>query len=312
VTDLQIEPVARTTRACTSCNTPIDDVIAKFGLRLRRQGRELVGPCPRCGGRDRFAVNLSKQLWNCRGCSRGGDAIALVRHVEGCSYRAALVFLDVSVGDHGRRPAAAPRAVNDDWGQLDYVERIWGQATALGQQAVAYFERRGILINEVPDHGGLRWHSACPWEGGTKPCVVGRYTTSVGNEQRGIWRRPIDGSKPKALGPTASCVIRLWPDEAVEHGLVLGEGIETTLAAATRIEHRGTLLQPAWAAGSAGNMANFPVLSEIEALTILVDNDAAGERAADQCRTRWKAAGCEVTLLKPNISNTDFNDVVLT
>ena len=44
---------------------------------------------------------------------------------------------------------------------------------------------------------------------------------------------------------------------------MLGEGVETTLAAATRIEHRGTLLQPAWAAGSAGNMAKFPVLTGI-------------------------------------------------
>jgi hypothetical protein len=46
--------------------TSIETVVAKFGLQLRRQGRELVGPCPTCGGRDRFAVNPSKQLWNCR------------------------------------------------------------------------------------------------------------------------------------------------------------------------------------------------------------------------------------------------------
>ena len=126
----------------------------------------------------------------------------------------------------------------------------------------------------MPDHGGLRWHPTCPWEGGTKP-VRRALTTAVDNKPRGIWRRPIDGTKPKALAPTAGCVNRLWPDAAVETALVLGEGVETTLAASTRIEHRGTLLQPAWAAGSAGNMANFPVLSGIEALTILVDNDSA-------------------------------------
>jgi hypothetical protein len=27
-----------------------------------------------------------------------------------------------------------------------------------------------------------------------------------------------------SLGPTAGCVIRLWPDEAVTLGLVIGEG----------------------------------------------------------------------------------------
>ena len=194
---------------------------------------------------------------------------------------------------------------------LSVAVRIWDQSVALGPKAIAYFERRGVPVDDVPDHGGLRWHPTCPWEGGTKPCVVGRYTTAVDNKPRGIWRRPIDGTKPKALAPTAGCVNRLWPDAAVETALVLGEGVETTLAASTRIEHRGTLLQPAWAAGSAGNMANFPVLSGIEALTILVDNDSAGERAADQCRARWGAAGREVTLLKPNIAKTDFNNVVL-
>ena len=66
---------------------PIAEVIAKTGLRLKRQGRELVGSCPRCGGTDRFAINTAKQVWNCRGCSRGGDAIDLVRHIEGCSYK---------------------------------------------------------------------------------------------------------------------------------------------------------------------------------------------------------------------------------
>jgi phage/plasmid primase-like uncharacterized protein len=289
--------------------TPIETVVAKFGLKLRRQGRELVGPCPTCGGRDRFAVSPSKQLWNCRGCSLGGNAIDLVRHVDGCSYGEAVRTLE---GERiSKHVASAARFVADDRRSLDFAEQIWGQTTELAPEATAYFERRGIPIIDVPDHGGLRWHPSCPWEGGTKPCLVGRYTTAVDNKPRGIWRRPIDGAKPKALGSTAGCVIRLWPDSAVETALVLGEGVETALAAATRIEHRGTLLQPAWAAGSAGNVSSFPVLSGIDALTILVDNDAAGERAADQCRARWGATGCEVTLLKPNIANTDFNNVVL-
>jgi DNA primase len=46
-------------------------------LKLRRSGRELVGPCPVCGGTDRFSVNTVKQLWLCRGCGKSGDVIAL-------------------------------------------------------------------------------------------------------------------------------------------------------------------------------------------------------------------------------------------
>jgi putative DNA primase/helicase len=110
----------------------------------------------------------------------------------------------------------------------------------------------------------------------------------------------------------AGCVIRLWPDEAVELGLVLGEGVETTLAAATLIRHRCTLLQPAWAACSAGSMESFPVLAGIEALTLLVDNDAngRGQEAAAICCARWTAAGREVVRLTPKKPGNDFNDLV--
>ena len=300
----------------TSAADMFDPLISRLGLQLRRHGRELVSACPKCGGRDRFAINIAKQLWNCRGCGRGGDPIDLVRHVEGRSFSEARKILSGrgNGADYERHQSHARRyfsPINED--NVFAAERIWRQTTPLGPDAIAYFCRRGIDIEAVPEYGGLRWHSRCPWESTTKRCVIGRYTTALGNEPRGVWRRPIDGGKPKALGPTAGCIIRLWPDEAVEGGLALGEGVETVLAAATRIEHRGTLLQPAWASGSAGNMANFPVLSGIEALTLLIDNDAsgAGQRASEECRARWVAAGREVTALIPNISNSDFNNLVM-
>jgi hypothetical protein len=180
------------------------------------------------------------------------------------------------------------------------------------------------VVDDVPDHGGLRWHPRCPWGLGTAPCIVARYTTAApveakpgelwrpaAIEPRGIWRRPLTGEKPRSLGPALGCVIRLWPDDAVESGLVLGEGVETTLAAATRITHRGTYLRPAWAAGSSSHMAAFPALSGIGALTLLVDHDekGGGEDAARQCAIRWSDAGREVIRLMPGDLG-DFNDLV--
>ena len=153
--------------------------------------------------------------------------------------------------------------------------------------------------------------SRVPMGAGTAPCVVARYTDAVTAEPRGIWRRPITGEKPRALGPNAGCVIRLWPDDRVELAIVLGEGPETVLAAATRIVHRGTYLRPAWAAGSSGNMAAFPLLAGVQALTLLVDHDekGGGERAAEQCAHRWCDAGREVIRLMPGDLG-DFNDLV--
>ena len=253
-----------------------------------------------------------KQVWNCRGCNVGGDVIALVEHLDRCDFAAAVLTLTGS--DAARKTAPfrpAKRGHGEDNRNLDFANAIWNAALPLGPEAIGYFASRGIDIDQVPDHGGLRFHARCPWQGGTKPCVVGRLTSALGNEPRGIWRRPISGEKPTTLGPMAGCVIRLWPDEAVEQGLVIGEGVETVLTAATRMEHRGTLLRPAWAACTAGNLQNFPVLPGIEALTVLVDNDAsgAGQKAAAACATRWVMAGREVTRLTPRTSGADFNDL---
>jgi phage/plasmid primase-like uncharacterized protein len=285
----------------------VEGWLASIGHNLKRQGRELVGPCPVCGGDDRFAVNIQKQVWNCRGCQKGGDLIALVQHVEGMDFMTAIGTLTGNCtggGTISRRreiPATAeqPQADTDT---LQYADRIWRETVELTAEAIAYFANRGIDIATVPDHGGLRFHPRCPWENGTKHAIVGRYTAAASNEPRGIWRRPIDGSKPKAIGPSSGCVIRLWPDDAVELGLVIGEGVETTLAAATRIKHRGTLLQPAWATGSAGNMSTLPALPGIECLTILVDNDVsgAGQKAAAECAKRWQSADREVIRLLPH------------
>src|SRR5262249_18758698 len=168
-----------------------------------------------------------------------------------------------------------------------------------------------IPLEDVPNYGGLRFHPRCPWGQGTTPCVIGRFTDAISGEPRGIWRRPIDGSKPKALGPMGGCVVRLWPDEAVMTGIVVGEGVETVLAAATRCVSHGTLLRPAWAMGSAGNLESFPILPGIQRLTIPADNDESerGQQAARRCAARWSEAGREVTMFTPR-NRGDFNDVV--
>jgi DNA primase len=62
------------------------EIAERHGAKLRREGRELVGGCPHCGGSDRFAIWPNKNIWNCRGCGTGGDAIALEMHLCGGSF----------------------------------------------------------------------------------------------------------------------------------------------------------------------------------------------------------------------------------
>src|SRR5262249_11158334 len=59
--------------------------------------------------------------------------------------------------------------------------------------------------------------------------------------------------------------------------------------------------RPAWALGSAGAVASFPVLSGIECLTVLaeLDDSGANARAIDEVGRRWTRAGREVLIVSP-------------
>jgi hypothetical protein len=182
----------------------------------------------------------------------------------------------------------------------------------LPAQAVGYFRWRRIPLDDLPP-GALRLLRDCPWGRDTHPCIVARYSDALTGAAKGLWRRSLDdqAAKPMTMGPMAGCVIRLWPQAGKT--LVVGEGVETTLAAATRITYRGKPLQPAWATGCASNMKRLPVLDGVAHLILLVDNDSSGtgQEAAEECAWRWSADGRKVTRLIPKKSQTDFNDLIM-
>jgi hypothetical protein len=278
--------------------------------RRGARSRTVDIPCPVCGPEHKGASSRRKVL---RTWTLGGDRISL--HCARCDLEGWVAPDD----DRGKNQTVEQRPVLPDPDdererarKLEFADRIWRETYPItGTAGESYLERRGIELASVPDYGGLRWHPRCPYDGEITGCILARFTDALTGEARGIHRRPIDGRIAHSLGPTRGCVIRLWPDELVTTGLVIGEGVETTLAAATCITHRNALLQPAWACGGAGNMTEFPVLAGIEALTVLVDNDASttGQAAAYRCAQRWNAAGREVMRLIPRRSGTDFNDI---
>jgi hypothetical protein len=295
----------------------LEHEVARRGIKLRRSGANaLEGPCPICGGRDRFWINTRKQRFWCRHCERGGsDAIALVRFLDGCSFPEAIRLL---AGDSVRRrrpePPPAPAARPDDNGTA-YALARWAEGEPIAETlAYVYLERRGLLVPVDLYCNGevLRFHPACPFGPGERhPCLLSLWRNILTNQPQAIQRTALtaagDKLGRKALGPIAGAAAKLADDADVALALTVGEGLETSLAAMTR-DHLG----PAWALGSAAGIANFPVLPVIEHLTILVDNDAhhAGERAAAACSARWTAAGRSVRRAVRNGIGRDFADPV--
>jgi phage/plasmid primase-like uncharacterized protein len=294
----------------------LEDEIARRGVALKRQGRELVGPCLVCGGEDRFGVNLQKQIWNCRGCGKGGDVIALVQHVDGASFRAAVETL---TGSAERPPARTnnsngkPKAATDDV----HIKAWWSEARPVaGTLAEKYCAARGITQLPPDADEALRFHPSIVFGtaagGATRyvPALIALVRDVLTGKPIGLQRVGLtpDGHKldRMALGHIGGGAVMLWPPEEISAGLALAEGVETALAASA-LEYRGTLLRPIWATVSAGTMGAFPVLAGIDALTLIVDADAPDQRGqrrgqdeAAKCAERWQAAGVEVTRLLPN------------
>jgi hypothetical protein len=280
------------------------DVAGRYTTLKRVTAIEYAGPCPVCGGRDRFGVNTRKQVWNCRGCDQGGDVVALVQHAGGLLFRDAVERL---TGEQ-TRPQEAPRrptsrADEGDKHALRIAASIAGGLVPLrgtpGETCLR--EVRKIDTDEIADV--LESTDAVGWN----PSVLFREPGSALDNKRlgaivGIMTDPISAEptggisrtylhegrkvgKAKNLGPAG--IVRLTPDEDVTHGLFLAEGLETALAAMSKG------LRPAWSTGSTSIMAKMPVLCGIGSLTIIADNDenGAGERAAREAGRRWKEAG---------------------
>jgi putative DNA primase/helicase len=292
----------------------LSEEIRRRGIRLRRVGLELVGACPVCGDggkgerSNRFQVHLRKQVWLCRRCERGGDIIDLVMHLDRVDFQQAVAGL---AGGKQSIPAPRPAAIAAD-DSLRRAMRRWGEAAPIGGTVAERYliETRGLTLPPDVSPRVLRFHPACPFgESVRHPCLLALYRDIATDAPRAVMRTALTPDARKinrmALGPVGDAAVKLSDNADLSMGLVIGEGLETTLA--------GMVFgfAPAWALGSAGEIAKFPVLSGIEALTVLAETEDAGanKRAFQACFGRWKAAGREVWRVTSLIGG-DLNDAL--
>lgn len=209
--------------------------------------------------------------------------------------------------------------------RLKWCADIWKASVPLsGSIAEMYLGRRlaGFQVPEaIYQSDAIRWNpTLLSFNGKAVPnaagAMVAKMTDPVTGQGTGIHRTWLTAAGDKisrAMAGNAG-VCRLWADDAVTIGLAIGEGIETTLAASILFG-----FSPCWAALDAGNLAAFPVLDGIEALTIFADADAADKRgrragthAAQQCADRWVEAQREIiTRVPTGTAKNDFCDMIV-
>lgn len=90
------------------------DLIKNDGGTLKKQattgGGEYAGPCPWCGGHDRFRVWPESGRYWCRGCGKAGDEIQYLRDKRGLSFQDACSLLGRDPGPLKDMTQTAPTA----------------------------------------------------------------------------------------------------------------------------------------------------------------------------------------------------------
>jgi putative DNA primase/helicase len=122
---------------------PIEREIERRGLKLPGTV-DRCGPCPKCGGADRFSINISKQVFHCRGCDKGGDVIALVEHLDDCDFLVACALLtgEPRPKPNGKGRGAAPKRVTA--ATFEYTDE--SGATAYAIERVEYRNAAGKFV----------------------------------------------------------------------------------------------------------------------------------------------------------------------
>jgi hypothetical protein len=205
--------------------------------------------------------------------------------------------------------------------KLAFALSIWNAAGpiagTIGERYLA--ETRGIDPGALPPaiHEALRFHPRCVFGSGEKhPCLVALMVDPVTDAPVSIHRIGLQQTNGKitkldrrALGRMG--VVKLWPQNGAGQ-LVAGEGIETVLAAATRMTYQGAPLTPAWSLVSKNGLASLPLIPGVSRLIQLIDHDQNGEgqKAAEHGRQLWSGFAPIVPLL-PKQVGWDFNDVIL-
>lgn len=172
------------------------------------KGGEYAGPCPWCGGEDRFRVwpDADRPGYWCRGCGRHGDAIQYLRDHEGMSFNQACEYLGVRKDGYAGSKAEEQRsyraAAQKASTALAPPNQIWQNRAAAfcrsasyqlwhsqaGAEALGYLKFRGlkeetIRAAQLGYHLGDRYDSPANWglerekpiwlpRGIVIPCVV--------------------------------------------------------------------------------------------------------------------------------------------
>ncbi len=269
------------------------------------------GPCPICGGEDRFRYDNNRDDgdWFCNVCGPG-DGFRLLQESLGLTFAEAAREVDKVVNNIEVEPFKPDIDIDR---RRRAMNSLWQEAKG-GLVVADYLKGRGIPTEIISDVSDVRGHSGLTLFEGHK--AIGSYPAMIAliRNAKGV---PIslhrtyimDGKKEKKIMPPIENItggaVRLGEPK---NTLVLAEGIETALAAWAITGH------PAWATISAHGLAEFKSIPRhVKKVIIAADNDKSftGQAAAFECAKHMKQREkVETVVTMPKIMGFDMLDVL--
>ena len=303
-------------------NISIEALCQERGIDLKKHGsRDLIGKCPFHEDKNpSFVVTPEKNLFHCLGCDAGGSVIDLVMKLDGTDFKETVHKLLASTNlvrpasETPKRLAVPPEKANT---LLERVIAVYEKTFAEVPDGKAYLEKRGItdaglfarhrigyasgkLKELLPSGGTVRDELKALGillENGHERfagCVTfpvygpdGRLVTIYG-------RYTQDGLKRHVYLPDRST--GLWNAAAVKTypEIILVESVIDALSVMMAGQGNVMAIQ-----GTNGfDEADIKTLNTygVQAVTLLLDGDEAGGKAAARLRPRLEAAGLAVTV----------------
>lgn len=302
------------------CEGRWKDILLQLGIDRRfLTGRH--GPCPLCGGRDRFRWDnkQNRGTYFCNSCG-AGDGAKLLMGVKNIDFKALLPLLEGVVGSAKYEPASRQRGSDV---QLREITALWDHAKPVikGDPVDKFLSGRAIDLPRWPANIRYLQSADHPSSNQGHPAMLARVDDGKGDlTQLHTTYLTQDGGKAD-LDP----VRRLhWggfgENAAVRMGqptrdgdLGIAEGIETAIAAA--LIHK----VPVWAALSTGLMMKWRPPEGVKSVFIFGDNDLSygGQSAAYALAHKLSTERPDnrtpprVFVMIPPNAGTDWNDVLI-
>ncbi len=288
-------------------------------------GTRKAGPCPACGGTDRFVGDNRHGHGDyfCRQCGPG-DGFQLLRRVHGWTFAIARRRVIEAAGLDGNLPGEAIAVARAQPGvarEAPATPTARVRDLARGccpvdacPPVVDYLTSRGLW--PLPAKCSLRAHAGAEYF--EERQRIGRYPALVASV-RDVNGSPVtahvtylkggrkleDHAPRKLLSPLTArigCAVRLAP--LVGETLGIAEGVETALAAQAL---HGV---PTWAAINAPLLAKFEPPTGVHKLVVYADRDVAGLEAAARLMERLQGRAA-IELCLPRAQFKDWNEQLL-